>query len=124
MSKVDSSRRHAAYCLAAVLPVQGVAAPAQRSPRALYLSLLTWTFTLFNSVRVAGYLPTLWAIHASGDSSQHSLWTWLTWVGANATMAAWLYEQNGQRCNRAVVVNIGNASMCLATVLLILAYRL
>jgi hypothetical protein len=36
------------------------------------------------------YLPTLWAIHVSGDSSQHSLWTWATWFGANVTMAAWL----------------------------------
>ena len=65
--------------------------------RRLYLKLLTWAFTLFNTVRVAAYLPTMWAIHSSGDSSQHSLWTWVTWLGANATMAAWLHEHNGQR---------------------------
>jgi len=91
--------------------------------RRLYLGVLTWAFTLFNSVRVASYLPTIWAIQASADSSQHSLWTWITWVGANATMAAWLYEQNGRRLHRAAAVNIGNAVMCLATVLLIVAYR-
>lgn len=91
--------------------------------RCLYLAVLTWAFTLFNSIRVAAYLPTIWAIYASGDSTQHSLWTWITWVGANATMAAWLYEQNGRRLHRAAVVNIGNAVMCLATVLLIVAYR-
>jgi hypothetical protein len=93
------------------------------SARTVYLALLTWAFTLFNSVRVVAYLPTLWAIQASGDSSQHSLWTWLTWVGANATMAAWLYEHNGQRINRAVMVNVGNTCMCLAAVLMIVAYR-
>lgn len=98
------------------------AAPVHR-PNAVYLALLTWAFTLFNSVRVFAYLPTVWAIHVSGDSSQHSLWTWLTWLGANATMAAWLYEQNVRRVNRAVVVNAGNALMCLVTVSVIVVYR-
>jgi phosphoribosylaminoimidazole-succinocarboxamide synthase len=66
--------------------------------------VLTWAFTLFNTLRAVAYLPTMWAIYTSGDSSQHSLWTWCTWLGANATMGAWLYEQNGQRLGRAVVV--------------------
>ena len=39
-------------------------------------------------------------------------------------MALWLYEQNGRRCNRAVAVNTGNATMCLATAVLVAAYRL
>ena len=62
----------------------------RRLPQAsgVYLAALTWLFTLFNSVRVLAYLPTLLAIFTSGDSSQHSLLTWVTWVGANATMAA------------------------------------
>ncbi len=94
------------------------------STRKAYLAVLTWAFTLFNSVRVFSYLPTLWAIHTSGDSSQHSLVTWLTWLGANSTMALWLYEHNGQRCNRTVMVNIGNALMCLTTALLIAWHRL
>jgi hypothetical protein len=94
-----------------------------RPSRNRYLTLLCWAFTLFNSVRLLSYLPTMWAIQASGDSSQHSLWTWCTWLGANVTMAAWLYEQNGQRLSRAVAVNLGNASMCTATVALIAAHR-
>jgi hypothetical protein len=87
------------------------------------LRLLEWAFTLFNSVRVLSYLPTLWAIQAHGDSSQHSLWTWGTWLGANLTMALWLYEQNGQRMNRAVLVNASNALMCTATCMLIAVHR-
>ena len=89
----------------------------------LRLQALTWAFTFFNSVRMLAYLPTTWAIFSSGDSSQHSLWTWFTWLGANATMAAWLHEHNGHRIDKAVVVNIGNALMCLATLIVILAYR-
>ena len=88
-----------------------------------YLAALTWLFTLFNSVRVLAYLPTLLAIFTSGDSSQHSLLTWVTWVGANATMAAWLYEHNGRRLNRAIAVNVCNSLMCLSTSILIVAYR-
>jgi len=107
----------------AASPSIGAQPPAARQARTLYLGLLTWAFTLFNSVRVIAYLPTMWAIHTSGDSTQHSLWTWLTWFVANATMAAWLYEQNGRHLNRAIAVNIGNASMCLSTVVLILVHR-
>jgi hypothetical protein len=97
---------------------------AAHSARTGYLQLLTWLFTLFNSVRVLAYLPTIWAIFVSGDASQHSLLTWLTWAGANATMAAWLYEHNGQRMDRAIAVNVCNTVMCLLTAGLIVAFRL
>jgi len=96
----------------------------ESSRRRTYLTALKWAFVLFNSVRMLAYVPTVWAIYTSGDASQHSLWTWCTWLGANVTMAAWLYEQNDCRMNRAVAVNVGNACMCLGTVLLIFSYRL
>ena len=96
----------------------------RRGGRAPYLAALTWAFTLFSSLRVVSYLPTMWAIQASGDSSQHSLWTWMTWFCSNLTMAAWLYEQNGQRLDRAAIVNLGNATMCAGTIALIAAYRI
>jgi hypothetical protein len=98
--------------------------PSTEPPRgSLYLRSLTWLFTLFGSVRVLAYLPTAWAIHSSADSSAHSLLTWLTWVGANLTMAAWLHEQNGRRVNRAVVVNACNAAMCVGISALIVLHR-
>lgn len=90
----------------------------------LYLRVLTWSFTLFNTVRVAAYVPTIWAVHQSGDSSQHSLWTWLTWFGANLTTAAWLYEKDGQRLSRVSIVSACNAAMCLAVTMLIVWYRI
>jgi hypothetical protein len=86
--------------------------------------VLSWAFTLFNSLRLLAYLPTTWAIYSTGDSSQHSLWTWGVWLGANATMAAWLYEHNSQRLDKAVLVNVGNAAMCLATAVVILCQRM
>ena len=98
--------------------------PAHPSPaRASYLRVLAWAFTLFNSVRVAAYLPTMWAIFQSGDSSQHSLWTWFAWLGANATMAAWLYETHDRRIDRVMMVNAANAAMCAAVIVLILVQR-
>jgi hypothetical protein len=116
---------------AAAAAVPAVPSPAARTApetaralwRARYLTTLTWAFTLLNSARVLSYLPTLWALVASGDSSQHSLWTWGMWFGANVTMAAWLYEQNGQRWSRAVAVNLVNASMCAATFVVIASLR-
>jgi len=114
--------------IATPMPTDRVAPPAtaghlRGTLRAHYLAVLGWAFALFSTVRVVAYLPTVWAIVQSGDSSQHSLWTWFTWAGANATMAAWLYETQGQRMSRAAVVSAGNAAMCVLTLLAILAYR-
>jgi hypothetical protein len=103
-------------------PASEAVQPAM-SLRARYLQALTWAFVLFSSARVVSYLPTLWALCQSGDSSQHSVWTWGTWVGANLTMAAWLYEQQGQRWSRAVTVSLINAVMCVATLTVIVALR-
>jgi hypothetical protein len=69
-------------------------------------------------------LPTLVLIVEQQNSSQHSLLTWCTWLGANLTMAGWLHEHNGRRFNRAVAVNLVNAAMCAATAALILWFRL
>ena len=96
---------------------------AGSSWRAGYLLVLTWGFTLFGTARIVSYLPTLWAICSSGQSSQHSLWTWGIWFGSNLTMAAWLYEQAEQRWTRASVINAINAAMCAATFAVILLFR-
>lgn len=105
---------------------QAALIPSFTSPpvaRSAYLAALTWAFTIFNSLRMLAYLPTIGTILASGDSSQHSLWTWCTWFGANITMAAWLYEQGGHRVSRAVAVNFSNAAMCGLTIVLITGQR-
>lgn len=105
-------------------PAAPMPAPTRLPANSLYLRLLTWSFTLFNSVRVFAYLPTIWAIQQHGASDQHSLLTWITFAGANLSMALWLFEQNGRRVHRAVIVNAGNALMCTAIVLVIASQRL
>lgn len=86
--------------------------------------LLAWAFTAFNSLRTLAYLPTIWALLQTGQSDQHALSTWLTWAGANATMAAWVWRHNGRHWDRVVVVNVANATLCLLTALVIVACRL
>jgi hypothetical protein len=104
----------------APLPAPGDASALRRA----YLRLLLMAFSLFNSIRLITYLPTIVAIHAHGDSSQYSLWTWTMWIGANLSMAAWLYETNGRKFDAVVGMNLGNAVMCSATSLAIVYYRL
>jgi len=96
---------------------------AARGWRVNYLVGLAWAFTLFNAVRLLTYLPTIWAIHGSGASDQHSLLTWFSWFGANLTMGLWLYEQADRRLERAALVNFGNAAMCFVTGTVIVVYR-
>lgn len=90
----------------------------------IYLSVLETAFALFNSARLVAYLPTLWLTWRSGASDQHSLWTWFAWLGANLTMSAWLFERNGRRLDRAVLVNASNALMCALQFGLIVVMRL
>jgi hypothetical protein len=109
------------------VPLRPAATPADRhlaAERRPYRVVLTWAFTLFSSIRVLTYLPTLWVLVASGQSEQHSLWTWGLWACSNVTMAAWLYEEAGQRWSRAVTVNAVNASMCMAVFVVIAALRM
>lgn len=70
-------------------------------------------------LRIVAYLPTLQTIHASGASDQHSLFSWLTFLGANVTMALWLHRGNGGRLDCAVLLSGLNALMCIAICLLI-----
>ncbi len=98
---------------AAVLPA---AQPASRR-------LLAWAFAVSNGARLLAYLPTLWAIYSSAEATQHSLWTWGTWLAANATMALWLCDRPGARPPHAALVSAGNALMCLAAVVLIVWHR-
>ena len=104
-------------------PVAPCANAVPSRSRSLYQTLLNAMFLVFSSTRLLTYLPTLWAIQQHGDSGQHSLLTWSAWIGSNAVMAAWLYETNGRRVNRAIVVMVGNAVMCLAVSVLIVWYR-
>ena len=105
-------------------PTVATGAVSDRGTRSHRWLLLAWAFAFFNTVRVLGYLPTMWAVHVQADSSQHSLISWFSWMGANATMAAWIHQNNGHRFDTVVFFNVCNALMCLVTAGLIAAYRL
>lgn len=108
----------------AAAPLSGnMSSRARRWGDLTYLQVLTWAFAFFNSLRILSYLPTMWAISQSGDSSQYSLWTWFAWLGANLTMAGWLHEHNARRFNRVATLSLCNALMCLLTVAFIVWYR-
>ncbi|QIL72998.1 hypothetical protein G7048_23190 [Diaphorobacter sp. HDW4B] len=91
--------------------------------RQWYLRCLTWAFMLLTAARLVAYMPTVVSIVQSRNSQQHSLWTWLIWVGANLTMAAWLYEHNGQQMDKAIGVSLANATACAFTAVVILWFR-
>jgi hypothetical protein len=97
-------------------------APAPLRWRAVYVALLGGAFAFFNTVRLATYLPTLWTIHESGQSDQHSLVTWASWMLANLSTALWLVEKSG-RVDGVAALSFGNALMCAAVLLLIACYR-
>jgi hypothetical protein len=86
-------------------------------------SALKLAFNAFSALRVVAYLPTVWAIAASADATQHSLFTWCVFAGANATLAARLYTEQGRRIGACVAVSAVNALMCLLIVALIAWYR-
>lgn len=112
-------------CLLAPLALAPLPPPGPPSPgRTLYLRVVTWSFAFFNSIRVLAYLPTLWTLAHSADSSQQSLWTWCTWFFAHVTMSLWLIERNGSRLDRAALISICNATMCMAVIVLVVVKRL
>jgi hypothetical protein len=98
--------------------------PNPGAPRKMYLAVLAGLFTFFNAARVMAYLPTIWLVAASGDSSNHSLWTWAVFLGSNVTMTLWIWEQGGRRCNRIVAVSASNSLMCLGIIAVIVWARL
>jgi hypothetical protein len=93
-------------------------------PTSVYVKLLVWTFGIFSFARVLAYLPTILAIYQAGDSGQHSLLTWATWLGAHLTMAAMLYEKSGRRIDATIAVTACNGAFCLLTVAVIVSQRI
>ena len=91
--------------------------------RQVYRKLLNGATSLFGGIRVFTYVPTIMTLMASSDSSQYNISTWLLWLVANATISASIYEYNGRRMDRLVIINALNALMCGVTTLVILYYR-
>lgn len=91
--------------------------PAGQSDLELYIYLM---FCLFNFGEVFTYLPIIKKLskpNCTGDGQ--SIWTWLAWSCANATLAAHLYVVAGYRMNDLVWLSLANLSMCILCAVLI-----
>jgi hypothetical protein len=97
--------------------------PPFGSWRQRYLAALDWSFAVFSTMRLLSYMPTMWVIYRSGNSSQHALLTWLVWTAANSVMAASLYERSHRHWNKLIIVTAANAVQCLAMTFLVAWYR-
>lgn len=92
------------------------------SPSGRHQRLLERAVTVFNSLRLLAYLPTVAAIAASGDASQHSLLTWAVWTGANLSTALWLWDRDG-RLGGVAGLSLANGAVCAGIWGLILGLR-
>ena len=100
-----------------------------KSPRILfwsrdaYMSMLTRSAMLMGGIRALTYIPTILTLMASANSSQHSVWTWASWILANITMIMLLYERNGRKADSVILIQLANTIMCIVTTAVILWYR-
>ena len=87
-------------------------APSAPRWRAWYLRGLTWAFMVLTTARLLGDPPAGLAMLQTRGSRNHSVWTWLIWVGANLSIALWMYENNGHQMDKAIGVSLANAVAC------------
>jgi hypothetical protein len=89
-----------------------------------YLTILTVTFTAFQTARIFSYFPTILLLLKPGASAKsYSLLTWGTWVGANSTQSLLIYEQTQSLTNPIVLTNAFNTLMNLVVMALIVWVR-
>ena len=84
--------------------------------------LLGVSFLTFNALRILLYLPqlrTCWRDRQGCPTI--NLWTWSSWIAANLSSALymWVFLNDGW----GLLLNLGNALMCLATVVVTLIRR-
>jgi hypothetical protein len=85
-------------------------------------ALVALSFVLFNSLRIVLYLPqllTCWRDELGCPTI--NLWTWNCWTAANASTGLYFWIFQGDAW--ALVLNLANAAMCLATVVVTLTRR-
>lgn len=124
-------RRSRFYALAAAAAASAaalawmVAAPTVADWHGLYMRTLAAAFVFWNSVRILTYLPTMRLLVRRGASGRdYSVLTWASWTCSNGTLALYLFEVGGHRIDSLVVLNGGNALMCMLTCALILRLKL
>jgi hypothetical protein len=84
--------------------------------------MLALCFLIFNGLRIMLYLPQLRSCWTDRHGCPTiNLWTWCSWIGANLSTALYMWIFLGDCWG--LLLNLGNASMCLATVAVTLMKR-
>ena len=79
-------------------------------------------FVVFNTVRIALYLPQLrTCLRDMHGCPTINLFTWCSWIIANASTGLYMWMFQGDAWG--LVLNMGNAAMCAATVAVALMKR-
>jgi hypothetical protein len=85
-------------------------------------ALVALCFVVFNSVRIVLYLPqlvTCWRDERGCPTI--NLWTWCSWIVANGSTGLYMWMFQGDLWG--LMLNLGNAAMCTATVVVTLLKR-
>lgn len=83
---------------------------------------LSIAFTVFNALRVYFYIPSFkLMIKQKNNLESHSLFTWFSWIFANATVAIYFVILSGW--DEKAILNLANAFMCLVGFSIILYKR-
>jgi hypothetical protein len=85
-------------------------------------ALVALCFVVFNAARTLLYIPQLlicWRDDCGCPTI--SLWTWSSWIFANASTGLYMWMFLGDVWG--LVLNLGNAAMCAATVVVTLVKR-
>lgn len=85
-------------------------------------ALVALCFVVFNAARILLYVPQLvvcWRDECGCPTI--SLWTWSSWMFANASTGLYMWMFLGDAWG--LVLNLGNAAMCAATVAVTLVRR-
>lgn len=86
------------------------------------LILLNIAFTVFNALRVWFYIPSFrLMVKQKNNLQSHSLFTWASWIFANATVGIYFVILSG--IDEKAILNFANAFMCLVGFSIILYKR-
>ena len=85
-------------------------------------ALVAVCFVVFNAARILLYLPQLrTCLHDQQGCPTINLLTWASWIVANASTGLYMWMFQGDAWG--LVLNLGNALMCAATVVVTMAKR-
>ncbi len=77
--------------------------------------LVAFSFLAFNALRIALHVPQLLTcLRDDTGCAAINLWTWSSWIAASISNALYMWLLLGDVCG--LMLNLGNAAMCSATV--------